>query len=385
MKKFKKNRFILGLICIVSLIFFVYLILKINKGTNLNIDKIEIQKYDVDTYTIISTINTVPKTTNIIQIVDENGNVLNEYGFENTVSYDSIDKNYDSDKLWFTSTNHDKNSSKYRLYVNYNISTKELEYSEYYYSGLDQGNLNIKSSLKLRSNVEDRYELYSSQDGLYMYDMKLNKGVKLNHEGYGRANFVQVSETEGFFDDSGVSDFCFIDFENGTVRYNDSGLNISNNVTYVNSICDVYDDKVLASTLSGDFVLIDKNFNWVNFCDNVNPDYWFTSNMYRISKDKILITQEKESNEPNKISIVMSVIDLNTKKMTKLNTIENNGLGYFGIEYVDDGNVYVYSYYEKVYKFLVLDSKTLKVVKEIPINSDLVESPYFDFPLIIKN
>ncbi len=134
-----------------------------NNKEILNIDTISIPQYDFDTYTVITNIQK-------IFVIDELGNILDEYNIENTIRTYDISKKYNSNQMWFRSSNHDKNALKYNLFGYYDLENNEFEYTEYYYGSIQNSNALIESPLFLNSPDKERYKLYSRINGLYLYD-----------------------------------------------------------------------------------------------------------------------------------------------------------------------------------------------------------------------
>ncbi len=359
--KINKHYKILAIL-IVLCIAIIYILVFIEKNEKtLNVENINWNYSDSNAYTII--------VKNNGQFVDEAGKVVDEFYFENTIFTDNIYKNYDSDKIWFRGKNHDKNSLKYDIYGYYDMSNNDIEYHEYYYDDDKDDSLNIESVLPLESNVEGRYKLFSLEDGFYLYDQKLNKGVNLFYDTFLQANFIQLNETSGFFNDSSINAFCFVDFEKGEVKYQpDTNIQFS-------GIYGIYENQLVASELNGEFILIDKDFNITKLCNNVNEKFNWVANMTFIDENRVIVTQEGSRGfttigDKNVVHVVLSYIDLENKTMTKLDEIENNGNGHFRFLYMDDEYLYIYSYAEEnEYKIIFLNKDNLSYEKELLCSS----------------
>ncbi len=197
-----------------------------------------------------------------------------------------------------------------------------------------------------------------------------------------------MSETTGFFDNSSIDDFCYIDFEKEKVKYTD-GIYTEDGQTYVQLMVGAFDKKLLAITTEFDYILIDEKFNTEQFINNkfdgahtlpiTTIDY--------IDKDKILQNTMLNSKGRKWPLIEIEYIDLNTKERVKLSSIANNGQEYFQTLYIDKNNVYIYNVNnEEEHRFIILDKETLEVKKEIPSKKEWVSEKYGGgLPYIIKN
>ncbi len=370
------------IIAVLGIGFYTYLS---NQEEVLNIDTIMIPEYDFDTYTILT-------RNNKVFVIDELGNVLNEYDFENEIYTNDIVKRYDSDKLWFKATNHDETASKYDIFGYYDLETKNIEYKEYIWDKYSEGNLTIESEIFLDTTIEGRYKAYSVEDGIYLYDKKLNRGVTIENYVNGKPKFIPNTDTTGYFIDTYPRYIYYIDFENEEVLYTDE-LRFEGTKQTIRNIAGVYDDKLIVGTWDEDFLLIDEKLDVTKFVDNIInvngdiPPTGILCKMYYVDENTIMVTHElSEGGTIEWRAFAVSYIDLNTLEHKKIDTIKNNGENYFDILYADDENVYIYSITkEDEYKFIVLDKETLEVVKEIPSKKEWINELYGYTPYIIKN
>ncbi len=380
--KIKKTYIMLAVLIVICITILVIVIYNEKSIETINIENINWNRYNSSDYTVI--------VKNNGQFVDEVGNVINEFKFKNSIFPNYTYKKYDSNKIWFRGKNHNENALKYDIYGYYDISNNDTEYYEYYFDDNKEDSINIESVLPLESNVEGRYKYFSLDSGFYLYDQKLNKGVNLSHDTYEQATFVQLNETSGFFNDSLLNDFCFVDFENCVVNYPIDQSTTDENVE-INGIYGIYENKLVAGTLDGEFVLVDKDFNISTLCENINENFTWIASVNFIDEDCAIVAQEGSRDnitigEQSVVRVVMSYIDLENKTMTKIRDIENNGNGHFRFLYSDNEYLYIYSYAsENEYKIILLDKESLKYEKELLLDKDLFEDDYFNTPFIMKN
>lgn len=382
------KKFIKVIVCICILICVAFIVF--NKKT-INLDNMNLKKYDFETYTII------PYTSDIVEVIDENGKVLDKYNFENRIDTYKVYKNYNSNKLWYESSNHNSESSKARLVGYYDLKTKDIEYKENLFTIENEDDSNLENELYLISNVDDRYRLYETKSGIYLSDEQLGNCVKLDYDFYMTAKFIQTSETGGFYQDSQI--FCYVDFESEEVN-NYFYVDFENekaNIYYkdldspekfrVQNMEGALDGKVIVYTDSNEFILVDSEFNTYKL-DNINPEYDWVQCMDKIEDNKIIINQLKTKNGPNNkvIPVVVSILDLDTNVMTNLTNIYGNGEDYFAYLYTDDTYLYMYAYNEEdKNRFIILDKFSYEVVNEIVIDPKLFVDAYLEIPILIKN
>lgn len=373
----------------VFIIIFGFSIYKVSKSNNVNLDNISIPKYDFETYTIVT-------PTNKLQVIDASGKVLNDYDLENTISTELMMKYYNSDEMLFYGTSHDSGSKNYNVFGTYDIKTKEISYTESYRNAsMNRVNFKIEElPLYLITIDPDRYRMYRLNECEYLYDNKLNKGVRINGNSGMSRKYIPLTENTGFFHSSNDT-LCFVDFEKQSVKYNPyKDLQIM-------SVYGIYDNKLLSCGTNEEgrakYLLVDEDFNSTILCEDINvqensnyndEDYYYTTNFYFIKEDMVLINQCKMYDENDIQDTMTSYIDLSkdTPEMVNLTTIENNGKGFYLTLYADEENVYLYSRPEpNKFEFLILDVDTLEVVKTIPIKKSLVREPKFDVPIILQN
>lgn len=359
------------------------------KRNNVNLDNIIIPKYDFQTYTIVT-------PTNKVQVVDESGKVLNDYDLKNTIYTDLVMKYYNSDDYLFYGTSHDAGSKNYNVFGTYDTKTKEISYTETFRNSLNRTNFKVKEvPLYMETIDPDRYRMYGLYDTDYLYDYKLNKGVRINEKTGMARKYFPLTETTGFLTSGGLTVY-FIDFEKQTAK--------SNGHREYSTLysCGIYDNKLLVYGVTDEgiyrFLLIDEDFNYTIVCDNTNitdktnlsdDDYSHLYTMCFIKEDIVLLNLTKRNQDENSMYDTMtSFIDLSkdTPELVNLSSLENNGKGVYVVLYADEENVYLYSCIEpKKSEFIILDVNTLEVVKTIPIDKGLIKMPQFDIPLILKN